>query len=204
MVLVGTDFSGIDAPLQALAGVQVEYAFASESQKHLRDRLQAERVESDVANWDISKLPSVDLYVCGPPCQDYSTKGSRLGRNAARGRLFDFPLAYVRQKRPRVVLFENVKGLMQNKDVFDYIVAHLRTSGYVVHTKLINSQDFGMVQSRPRVYFVAIRDDLAHRPFQWPTSGNFRQTLEGIRAGSGKLVGGVEGRKSKLMPKVLA
>ena len=124
-----------------------------------------------------------------------------------RGRLVDFPLAYVRLKRPRVVLLENVKGLLHKKAAFDYIVTHLRASGYAVHTKVLNAQDFGLVQSRPRLYFVAIRNDLVYKSFKsfhWPTRGCFQQTLEGIRAGDGALVGGAEQRKSKLMPKVLA
>ena len=212
MLRLGTDFSGIDAPREALRQlrVPVRYEFASELLPHLRVHLathaRPRHLSADVTTRDHARLPRVDLYVAGFPCQDFSVKGQKRGRTAARGRLVDHPLAYIRAKRPRVVVLENVKGLVapRNLPALRHVVGHLQESGYRVHLKVINSRDAGMVQNRERLWFVAIRNDIPGATrFTWPRDRRPWQTLEGIRAGGGALLGGLETRNSPFMTQTL-
>ena len=196
-IRLGTDFSGIDAPWAALKplakkwGVNAANEFASEIVPHLRARLTARHVADDITTRDHAALPRTTLYVAGFPCQPFSTKGKHSGRGDARGRLVDHSLAYVARNKPNVVVLENVRGFLrrQHHRTLRHVVEHLRTSGYRVYLFDVNAQDVGMVQSRPRIWIVAIRKTLrGAENFRWvPNVREHRQTLAGIRNKPGPL-----------------
>ncbi len=74
-------------------------------------------------------------------------------------------LSYVRAKSPKRVLLENVATLFEEWDTseLDYIIAELEKSNYVTMWNVINAMDYGGMQSRPRLYIVAIRCTLGSR-----------------------------------------
>jgi site-specific DNA-cytosine methylase len=80
-------------------------------------------------------------------------------------------LDYVRHKRPRVVVIENVRGLTFKKhaSVLTSIVTILRGLSYCVHTKVLNTCDHGIPQNRPRLYIVAILGSKMRREYFWPS-----------------------------------
>lgn len=115
----------------------------------------------------VSKLDELpfkpDLITGGVPCQSWSCIGKRLGFNDPRGRLWFDAIRIVSRNQPKAFIFENVKGLYdhRNKDNLDFIVRKLTEAGYSVKYQLMNSFDFGLPQSRERIYLVGIRNDLA-------------------------------------------
>jgi DNA (cytosine-5)-methyltransferase 1 len=115
-----------------------------------------------VKNWgDITKinaddLPDFDCLVGGFPCQAFSIAGLRRGFEDTRGTLF-FDLARILQaKRPRLFVFENVKGLLSHDsgNTFRTIIASVAELGYDCQWQVLNSKDFGVPQNRERVIIV--------------------------------------------------
>lgn len=135
---------------------------------------------------------TLDLLAGGPPCQPFSLGGVHAGMNDARN-MFPAALALVRDLRPKLVLFENVAGLLRNGFLpyFDYVELQLRdplcapkkgedwqqhrdrlarrkprnaAHSYYVTRQLVNAADFGVPQLRKRVFLMAIRADLADAP----------------------------------------
>jgi len=110
----------------------------------------------------------VDLLAGGVPCPPFSKAGKQLGSRDERD-LFPEALRLVRECRPRAVMLENVRGLLDSK--FDRyrarLNARLRRLGYRPSWKLLQASGFGVPQLRPRTILVAMRDDLAGE-FAWP------------------------------------
>lgn len=110
----------------------------------------------------ISKLPHVDLVVGGVPCQSWSIAGKKRGFDDPRGRLWYDAIRMVKLSKPKVFIFENVKGLIdpRNSANLDLILESLTEAGYICHYKLLNSYDYGVPQNRSRIFIVGFRRDL--------------------------------------------
>ena len=115
----------------------------------------------DARNADPATMPDFDLLCGGFPCQAFSLAGRRQGFGDPRGTLF-FELARLAEARhPRYLLFENVPGLLSHDGgrTFAAILHTLDRLGYGVEWQVLNSKDFGVPQSRRRVYIVGYLDD---------------------------------------------
>lgn len=114
-------------------------------------------------------FPKVDLLAGGVPCPPFSVAGKQLGDKDERN-LFPEAIRLVQEIRPRAIMLENVRGLMEPQ--FDWyrewISANLGECGYSVSWKLIQASDYGVSQLRPRVICVGIRKDIKAK-FVWPT-----------------------------------
>ncbi|MFD9407749.1 DNA cytosine methyltransferase [Streptomyces sp. NPDC059989] len=129
----------------------------------------------------------LDLLAGGVPCPPFSHAGKQLGRDDERD-LFPRMLDLVKKLKPRAVMIENVRGIMDPKfsDYRDWIqarlqggdyreedgsAAHDRGLGYTVcKWDVLEASDFGVPQLRPRAILVAIRDDvLKDLKYEWPT-----------------------------------
>jgi DNA (cytosine-5)-methyltransferase 1 len=102
--------------------------------------------------------PKVDIVVGGPPCQAYSTVGKRL-LDDPRGVLFQEYFRILQELKPKVFIFENVKGLisMNSGELIHSIVSLFETLGYRVQFQLLNSANFGVPQLRERVIIVGTK-----------------------------------------------
>ena len=101
-------------------------------------------------------LPHIDLICGGFPCQSFSIAGKRGGFDDSRGTLF-FEIARIAAvKRPSYLLLENVPGLLSHDGgrTFATILGTLSDLGYDVTWEVLNSKDFGVPQSRKRVYII--------------------------------------------------
>lgn len=99
-------------------------------------------------------FPDADIVIGGPPCQPFSVGGHQNGLKDARDGFPTFINA-VRQIRPALWMFENVRGLLyRNRWYLDEIVEALEDLGYTVEMELLNAVDFGVPQNRERVIVV--------------------------------------------------
>lgn len=107
------------------------------------------------------ELPDIDLICGGFPCQAFSIAGRRRGFDDARGTLF-FEIARIAAvKRPSFLLLENVPGLLSHDGgrTFATILLALSELGYDVAWQVLNSKNFGVPQSRKRVYIIGYLRD---------------------------------------------
>ena len=138
----------------------------------------------DARKADPGTMPDFQLLCGGFPCQTFSIAGSRKGFGDPRGTLF-FELARLAEARkPPYLLFENVVGLINHDHcrTFATILNTLDRLGYGVEWQCLNSKDFGVPQSRNRVYIVGYLDERCRGkvfPFTETTGGSLIQTHGG-------------------------
>ena len=184
---VGTDCSGIDAPVVALRGmgVDVTHVFACECDKHAKHVLLANHTPStfydNITTRDHTSTPSVDFYAAGFPCQTFSTMGRRAGREDDRGRIFDHVHSYIKSQRPSMFLLENVSNIVKisKGQVFSGILNSLEELGYDMHYAVLNTQNFGLPQYRERVYIVGFKE--AYPDFSFPDENIERDALLSLK-----------------------
>lgn len=119
-----------------------------------------ENPKCDITQINISNLPNFDFLLAGFPCQAFSQAGLRLGFEDTRGTLF-FDLAKILDaKKPKGFVLENVEGLVNhdNGKTFKIIKNTLEELGYNIESKILNGKDFGLAQSRNRVYIIGIKN----------------------------------------------
>ena len=115
-----------------------------------------------------TEIPACDILTAGFPCQPFSNAGNRKGVHDSRGMLYKECLRIIGHLMPKVIVFENVKGLLSTKyidgrNLTDVIVddlSKMNDIGYNVVYQLINASDFGVPQNRQRVLFIGVRKDL--------------------------------------------
>ncbi|TXH14447.1 MAG: DNA cytosine methyltransferase [Hyphomicrobiaceae bacterium] len=111
------------------------------------------------------KEGELDLFDGSPPCQGFSTAGKR-EFNDSRNQLFKEYVRLLSGLRPKTFVMENVSGMVkgQMKLMFAEILRELKSAGYKVSAKLLNAMHYGVPQSRERMIFVGVREDLGIVP----------------------------------------
>lgn len=123
---------------------------------------------------EVEELPargSAELVVGGPPCQGFSVAG-KMDPNDPRSRhVFDF-LAIVERVQPRAFVMENVKALAKNKR-WAGTIADIRKKaegiGYKTYLKVLNSADYGVPQTRERMFLIGFKDHDVEYEYPLPT-----------------------------------
>ena len=107
----------------------------------------------------------LDVFDGSPPCQGFSTAGKRI-MDDPRNQLFREYVRLLRGLQPKVFVMENVSGMVKGKMklIFADILRELKASGYVVSARLLNAMWFGVPQSRQRMIFIGVREDLEIAP----------------------------------------
>jgi len=129
--------------------------------------------------WKHSRgIDDIDLVCGGPPCQGFSGIGHRRTfsdlekKDMPSNHLFQEMIRVIKALRPKIFLFENVKGLLvgkwtadgKNGEIFKQIYSEFsRIGGYAVRYQLVHAKDYGVPQNRPRVLMIGLRHD-----FFWP------------------------------------
>lgn len=118
-------------------------------------------VGKDIHCGDIWKMMDIlpkkaDVVIGGFPCQDISVNGKRAGANGARSGLYRAMVEVIQKVEPKVFVAENVKGLLMkyNEDSLNQVLTDFRSLGYDVHYQLYNAADYGVPQTRDRVFIV--------------------------------------------------
>lgn len=114
---------------------------------------------------DILKNNSVLGIIGGPPCQAYSVAGRSRKKNMSddpRNYLYKYYLKFIKKYQPSFYVFENVQGIFSAKGgtIFKDIEKSMKKLGYTFEYKLLNSNDFGVVQERKRVIIIGFRKEL--------------------------------------------
>ena len=120
------------------------------------------------------ELGNVDIITHSSPCQDISTQGLRAGAeegSGTRSSLMFESVRIVKDLRPKVVLYENVMGLLskRNRNAYDSYKDYLMELGYRNYTIVMNACDYGCPQLRPRVYTISVLKDFSLKGFFKPT-----------------------------------
>ena len=161
---------------QALGKDNVEFIGYSEIDKYaisIYEKHFNHKNYGDATKLITTDLQDFDLLVGGFPCQSFSIAGKRKGFNDTRGTLF-FEIARVlRDKRPRYLLLENVKGLLSSNEgkTFQTILGVLTEIGYQLEWQVLNSKNFGVPQNRERVFIVGYLGK-GSRPKVFPIGGD--------------------------------
>ncbi len=110
----------------------------------------------DITKINAKELPDFDLLVGGFPCQSFSIAGKRAGFADTRGTMFFEIARIIREKQPRLLLLENVKGLLSHDQgaTFYTIISTLDELRYDLGWQVLNSKNFGVPQNRERVFIV--------------------------------------------------
>jgi DNA (cytosine-5)-methyltransferase 1 len=125
-------------------------------------------IRGDLNEFDARPYSNVDVVAGGLPCPPFSKAGKQLGSQDERN-LFPAALRIIQQVRPRAVVIENVRGILDAifSDYRSAFSKQMAKLGYWSDWKLFNSSDFGVPQLRPRVLFVALHKGTEHN-FAWP------------------------------------
>lgn len=121
-----------------------------------------------ISDESIRRIGRVDIICGGFPCQAFSIAGNRRGFEDTRGTLFFEIARFASILRPKYLLLENVKGLLNHDGgaTFETILGALDELGYNVEWQILNSKDFGVPQNRERVFVIGhLRGECTRRVF---------------------------------------
>ncbi len=125
---------------------------------------------TSIGSKELSELKGkVDIIVGGPPCQGFSICGKRNPKDK-RNQLYKEFLRIVSIIRPKIVVIENVTGILSMKDydqekIINKIIHELIKLNYSVSYRILNAADYGVPQNRERVIIIAKKLDLFPKPF---------------------------------------
>ena len=124
--------------------------------KVLRKQFPEVQNYGDATKINTERLPNFDLLVGGFPCQAFSIAGGRKGFEDTRGTLFREIARIARDKRPKYLLLENVKGLVNHEKgkTLAVILSTFQELGYSLEWGVCNSRYFGVPQNRERIFII--------------------------------------------------
>lgn len=124
----------------------------------------------------------IDLLVGGSPCQAFSEVGAQHGLNDTRGTLFYEFARIIKETQPKVFIYENVRGLTTHdngrtwkimRNVFENDLNYR-----IAEPQVLNSSDYGIPQTRRRLFVIGIREDIKCLPFEYPTPIELQYTMQ--------------------------
>ena len=117
-------------------------------------------VLDDICDIDPSTIEPYDILCAGFPCQPFSQAGQHKGFDDDRGTMFSQVMRFVKTNTPRIVILENVQGLLNHDSgkSFAKIKNELQTEGYNIVFKVLKCSDYGIPQMRKRLFIVGFKD----------------------------------------------
>ena len=174
---------------------ECEIVFANEMDINAAHAFKLNFPDINMLNCDIKKLKEenickligkkeIDLIIGGPPCQSFTTIGKR--RYDDEARLYSEYKRMLKIIKPRMFIFENVKGILSMKDgshksVLNRIIEKFgsidENLGYKVSFETLDAVNFGIPQFRERVFIIGIRNDL-NLSWSFPKGNNSRISIK--------------------------
>lgn len=123
----------------------------------------------DIRNIASNDIPNHDVLVGGFPCQSFSTVNPTKDPFDERANLYKEMARIAKDKQPKIIIAENVKGLMtlHKGAIFNRVVKEFENAGYKVKAQLLNAANYGVPQKRERVIIVGIRNDI-NKEYSFP------------------------------------
>lgn len=120
-------------------------------------------IEGDITKISPPDFDNVDVLTAGFPCQPFSNAGSRKGTDDPRGQLYIQTFKFIEKLNPKVVVFENVRGLLSTKIEGERLIERIKREleeefGYHVAYRLTNFSHFGVPQNRIRILLIAVKN----------------------------------------------
>ena len=184
---LATLFSGIGSIEQAFKRLNLKHkiVFAGDIDPFVKQSyfanydIQEEDWHDDVTKFSAKKYKNkVDLLVGGSPCQAFSMVGKRRGLEDTRGTLFYDFARIVDESKPKVFIYENVKGLLNhdNGRTWEIVQETFNSLGYKIFTQVLNSRDYGIPQNRERIIVVGFKDNSVN--FTFPSAIPLNRTMQ--------------------------
>ena len=183
MLRIGTDCSGIEAPIQALLQMNIpfEHSFTCDKDEYALKSIKAnyhpKKIYKDITKRKHAGLPDIDMYICGFPCQPFSLMGNKMGTADSRSNIMYQCIKVIQKKLPKIFILENVKNFkfIQNGTPFNYLLDQLKNIknkdkefAYNVSFDMLNTKDYGIPQNRERIFIIGIRKDIQKEPYSTP------------------------------------
>ncbi|MGB5793879.1 DNA (cytosine-5-)-methyltransferase [Poseidonibacter sp.] len=133
--------------------------FSSEIDEHAGEMYKANYNEEpfkDITKIDEKKIPNHDILLAGFPCQPFSIAGEKKGFNDTRGTLFFDIERILKEKKPKVIVLENVKHFKSHDkgNTLKVVLNALKKLGYTTSWQVLNAKDFGVAQNRERTIII--------------------------------------------------
>ena len=174
-------FSGIGAFEKALTNLNIDYelvGFSEIDRYAIKSYCAIHGVDESRNLGDVTKIGKlnncIDLLVGGSPCQNISimsktwTNGKPLGLKGNESSLFFDFVRILNENLPKYFVFENVRNLLSSNNGEDFeLVKKLFSENYNIKYQLMNSSDYGIPQTRRRIFIVGIRKDIV-KEFEFP------------------------------------
>lgn len=190
MLKVASQYSGIRSYTYALDRLGITYTsvFACDFDKSCKQTCLSNGYKSTwlddafSVDWK-NDVGYSDLFIASPPCQPYSSLGKRLGKRDSRSKTFYPTYEYIKHHRPRFFIIENVPRINEgnNKHFFDNwltlfgkerkvnLFAPIQKGlGYYLKYKVLDAKDYGIPQSRKRMFLIGFRDKSDFLKFRFP------------------------------------
>jgi len=119
-----------------------------------------ERPFGDITKINPKEIPDFEILLGGFPCQPFSISGKKKGFDDTRGTLFFDVCRIIEEKQPKIVVLENVKHLIHHdkKNTIKVILNSLKSLGYNVNHRILNTKDFGLPQNRERIFIIGTKN----------------------------------------------
>lgn len=192
---VFTAFSGYDSQCLALKRLGIDFDLVGWSEIDpsaikAHDALFPEykdRNYGDISKIDWGCVPDFELFTYSSPCTDFSSAGMQMGGEEGSGTrsslLWECRKAII-EKRPKYMLFENVKSLLSDKFLylFEKWYRELESYGYANYYQVLNSKDYGVPQSRDRIFMVSIlrTEDEPNPYYEFPRPVKLEKTVNDV------------------------
>lgn len=185
---LATVFSGIGAIEHALQrmNIDTDIIFASDIDKFVKKsyfsnyNIDDDRWYDNVYDIDGKKYTNeIDLFVGGSPCQSFSLVGKQKGFDDNRGLLVYEFIRLIDEIKPKVFIFENVKGMLSNNkgETWKTIENNFKNLGYNIHFKVLNSKNYGIPQNRERLFIVGFK---TKKDFKFPEPIQLEITMQDL------------------------
>ncbi len=180
-------FAGIGGFRLALESFGGQCVFSSEWDKYCQSvygRNFKEKCEGDITGISENDIPSHDILCAGFPCQAFSISGKQKGFEDSRGTLFFEVVRIVKHHKPRLLILENVKNFERhdNGNTLKIILSILHKIGYTVKHKVLTASQFGIPQSRKRVFIIAVLKEFSgqFKNYDIPESNGKKSSLRDL------------------------
>jgi DNA (cytosine-5)-methyltransferase 1 len=169
-------FAGVGGFRLAMQNLGGKCVFSSELDRFAKKTYEHNFGEipfGDITEIKEQNIPEHDILCAGFPCQAFSIAGKRKGfQDETRGTLFYDIVRIIKEKQPKALFLENVKGLTNHDKgrTLKTILNILRNdlNYFVPEPQIINAKDFGVPQNRERIFIIGFRKDLNVSEFEYP------------------------------------